>query len=114
VGQPADASTEACDACACWLVGAPIDYARQNSGRISMIKTLHHDLSVALSRAARSLDTQRRRFLTFGAGAVSAAIAVPVLATPALVVVRSPVATRQMLGYRETEHVRRYYATTRL
>lgn len=79
-----------------------------------MITTLHHNVSVALSRATRSLDTHRRRFLAFGAGAVSAAITVPVLATPALVVARPPVATRQTLGYRETEHVRHYYRTTRL
>jgi hypothetical protein len=79
-----------------------------------MIEAFRHHLSRALSRAARSLDANRRRFLTFGASAASAAIAVPVLATPARIVVRPPVATRQMLGYRETEHVRHYYATARL
>ena len=79
-----------------------------------MIEAFPHRLSAALSRAARSLDANRRRFLTFGAGTVSAAIAVPVLATPARVVARPPVATRQMPGYRETGHMRHYYATARL
>ena len=79
-----------------------------------MIEAFHHHLSAALSRAARSLDANRRHFVTFGAGAVGAAIAMPVLAAPARVVVRPPVAARQMMGYRETEHVRHYYATARL
>lgn len=79
-----------------------------------MINALHHHLSTALFRAARSLDANRRGFLTLAAGGISAAMAAPVLATPALVVVRPAVGTRETLGYRETEHVRRYYATTRL
>jgi hypothetical protein len=41
-------------------------------------------------------------------------MAVPVLATPALVVARPTLGTREMLGYRETEHIRRYYTTARL
>ena len=79
-----------------------------------MIRTFHHHLPTALPRAARSPASPRRRYLAFGAGAASAAITLPLLATPALVVARPPVATRQTLGYRETEHVRHYYATTRL
>jgi hypothetical protein len=79
-----------------------------------MIEAFHQYLSTALSRVARSLDANRRRFLTFGAGAVGAAIAVPALARPARVVARPPVAAHRPIGYRETEHTRHYYATTRL
>lgn len=79
-----------------------------------MIKAFHHHLSSALSRAARSLDANRRGLPTFGAGALGAAVMVPVLATPSPVLARSPVATREMLGYRETDHTRHYYATARL
>ena len=79
-----------------------------------MIEAFSRHLSAAWTRATRSLHANRRRFLTFGAGAVGAAIAVPVLATPVRVVARAPVSPRQLPGYRETEHMRRYYATTRL
>ena len=80
-----------------------------------MIEAFRQHLSAAWSCAARSLDATRRRFLTFGAGAIGcAAIAAPVRATPARVVARAPVATRQTLGYRETEQTRRHCATTRL
>jgi hypothetical protein len=79
-----------------------------------MIKAFRQHLSAARSCAARSFDANRRRYLAFDAGAVGAVIAVPVLATPARVVARAPVAPRQLRGYRETEHMRRYYATTRL
>jgi len=73
-----------------------------------MIKGFRQHLSAAWSCAARSLDVNRRRSSTFGAGAVGAAIVVPVLVPPARVVDHAPV------GYRETEHMRRYCATTRL
>ena len=57
----------------------------------------------------------RRRFLfalsAGSAGAVAAA-ASPALAKPAAAAVAAPAATTS--GYRETEHVRDYYATTRL
>ena len=79
-----------------------------------MIKTLHHHLSAALSRAARSLDANRRRFLALGASGVSTFIAMPVLATPVLAVRRPSVEARAIRGYRESDHVRRYYATARL
>lgn len=65
-------------------------------------------------RAARTTDTNRRRFLMFGAGAASAAAAAPVIAaTPAAVIVE-PVAQPASKGYSETQHVRDYYATTRI
>ena len=79
-----------------------------------MIEAFRQRLSAAWSYAARPFDANRRRHLTFDAGAVGAAIAVPVLATPVRVVARAPVSPRQLPGYRETEHMRRYYATTRL
>jgi hypothetical protein len=62
---------------------------------------------------ARTLDTNRRRFLLFGAGAAGAAAAAPVLASPAALVT-APVTEATHQGYRETEHVRNYYATTRI
>lgn len=66
-----------------------------------------------LSRAAHSTDANRRRFLKFGAGAAGAAVAAPVLAAPAAIV-DSPQAKPASRGYQETEHVRDYYATTRI
>ncbi|MFO1312099.1 MAG: formate dehydrogenase [Burkholderiales bacterium] len=59
-----------------------------------------------------SLDTRRRRFLfALGAGSAgAAAAAVPMAqAVPA-----APTAATPTDGYRETDHVRDYYATTRL
>jgi len=87
---------------------------RLNHRRISVIQAFQHHLSSALSRAARSIDANRRRFLTFGGSAIGAAIVVPVRATAARVVAQPHVATCQMLGYRETRHVRHYYSTARL
>ncbi|HEX6138137.1 MAG TPA: formate dehydrogenase [Casimicrobiaceae bacterium] len=73
----------------------------------------HRDTTAAPLTAAHSPNTNRRRFLmAFGAGAAGAASA-PVLAAPAaLVETTQPGPASQ--GYRETEHVRSYYATTRL
>ncbi|HEX6792536.1 MAG TPA: formate dehydrogenase [Casimicrobiaceae bacterium] len=79
-----------------------------------MIETFRQYLSTAWSHAARALDANRRRFMTFSAGAVGAVVAVPVFATPARVVARAPAATRQTLGYRETDHIRHYYRSARL
>lgn len=62
----------------------------------------------------RALDTRRRRFLmAFGAGAAGAASASALPAAPAVAV---PAAEDKPTssGYRETDHVRTYYATTRL
>ena len=59
-----------------------------------------------------STDTKRRRFLlALGAGSAGAAVAaVPV----ANAVDANSAAADESKGYRETEHVRDYYATTRL
>jgi hypothetical protein len=65
--------------------------------------------------SAPSTDRTRRRFLmAFGASAAGAASAKALAAAPAAVA--EPVAETQpgSQGYRETEHVRTYYATTRI
>jgi hypothetical protein len=50
--------------------------------------------------------------MAFGAGAAGAASA-PVMAAPAAIV--TPVEEKPVSkGYQETEHVRRYYSTTRI
>jgi hypothetical protein len=78
-----------------------------------MSSEMHRGPPGAQSRDARSPDTNRRRFLMFGAGAAGAAAAAPVLAAPAALV-EPPAAKPQSQGYQETEHVRNYYATTRI
>jgi hypothetical protein len=58
-----------------------------------------------------STDTKRRRFLlALGAGSASAAAA----AVPVANAVDATEVAPESKGYRETEHVRDYYATTRL
>ena len=73
----------------------------------------HRDFAAAPLTAAQFPNTNRRRFLmAFGAGAAGAASA-PVLAGSAALV-ETTQAKPASQGYRETEHVRSYYATTRL
>jgi hypothetical protein len=74
----------------------------------------HRDISQPAVDPARSPDSTRRRFLiAFGAGAAGAASASALAAAPAPIVeATAPAAASQ--GYRETEHVRNYYATTRI
>ena len=77
--------------------------------------TSHCDtLPATPAKAARSPDAARRRFLlAFGAGAAGAASASALAAAPAVIAdPAQPQPASQ--GYRETEHVRNYYATTRL
>jgi hypothetical protein len=58
-------------------------------------------------------DVRRRRFLlAFGAGAAGAAVAAPAVAGPAAALTPTPPATTPR-GYRETDHIRAYYATAR-
>ncbi|HMA30280.1 MAG TPA: formate dehydrogenase [Casimicrobiaceae bacterium] len=59
-------------------------------------------------------DLRRRRFLmAFGAGAAGAAASAPAVSGPAAVI--APIAAEpEPKGYRESEHVRSYYASTRL
>lgn len=63
---------------------------------------------------ARAPDSKRRRFLmAFGAGAAGVASASALAAAPA-VAATPPQDPSSSPGYRESEHVRSYYATTRL
>jgi hypothetical protein len=79
----------------------------------SMTDLLHGGTSTTLLHALPNLDANRRRFLLFGATAAGAAAAAPVLACPAALV-EAPEAKPAAQGYQETEHVRNYYATTRI
>ena len=78
-----------------------------------MSDATHRAPTGAPLRAARSPDTNRRRFLMFGVGAAGAAAAAPVLAAQGAVA-ETVDAAPQSQGYRETEHVRKFYATTRI
>lgn len=79
-----------------------------------MSDTSERDVSRAAPQGARPADTKRRRFLlAFGAGAAGAASASALAATPG-VTVDAAEAKPASQGYRETEHVRNYYATTRI
>ena len=72
-------------------------------------------LQPAAPHSSPSPDFKRRRFLcALGAGgAGAAALATQSLATP-VAPVAAAVAADQSRGYRETEHIRDYYATTRI
>jgi hypothetical protein len=76
----------------------------------------HRDQPKALAFApASSTDRTRRRFLmAFGAGAAGAASAKALAAAPAAVTAPAAETKPGSQGYRETEHVRTYYATTRI
>ena len=84
------------------------------SRRDTLPNTSHRDTSGVPSDTARSPDVKRRRFLlAFGAGAAGAASASALAAAPAAIV--EPAESKSASqGYQETEHVRRYYQTTRL
>jgi hypothetical protein len=74
----------------------------------------HCDASTSEAETVRLHDVKRRRFLlAFGAGAAGAASASALAAAPA-VSVESAADKPAAAGYRETDHVRTYYATTRL
>jgi hypothetical protein len=80
--------------------------------RSSMTDLLQRNSSTTL-HASPAPDRTRRRLLMFGAGAAGAAVATPVLASPAAIVVPVDIEANS-LGYRETGHVRAYYTTTRI
>jgi hypothetical protein len=67
------------------------------------------------AHATNSPDIKRRRFLlALGAGgAGAAAVATQSLARPIVPAV-APVDADSAQGYRETDHIRDYYATTRI
>jgi hypothetical protein len=78
-----------------------------------MSDPIHRDPQGLPPDVAHFPNANRRRFLMFGATAAGAAAAVPVLASPAALV-EAPDEKPASQGYQETEHVRNYYATTRL
>jgi len=71
--------------------------------------------SVASAESTPHANLKRRRFLlALGAGsAAGAAAATQAIATPIAPTAAAEAAT-QTKGYRETQHVRDYYASTRL
>ncbi|MEO8304166.1 MAG: hypothetical protein ABI724_08600 [Betaproteobacteria bacterium] len=78
-------------------------------------KSLEHPVAPTPAEKSRSTDPARRRFLfTLGAGSAGALAAtagvLPATATAEVAVV----ANDQDSPYRETEHVRDYYRTTRI
>jgi len=82
---------------------------------MSNAKTLDDQVAPASTQKIRSTDPVRRRFLfTLGAGSAgalaAAAGALPVAATAEV----TGAASDQDAPYRETEHVRDYYRTTRI
>lgn len=78
-----------------------------------MSDTSYRDVSKAEQAAAHAPDSKRRRFLlAFGASAAGAASASALAAAPA--VVETAEDKPASSGYRETDHVRNYYATTRI
>ncbi len=72
-----------------------------------------HASQPTLASTSPSPDIKRRRFLlAFGAGTAGAAVAVTQPLTAGLA---EPVAAVDATtGYRDTEHIRDYYATTRI
>jgi hypothetical protein len=69
----------------------------------------------APTRATDSPDIKRRRFLlALGAGGAGAATAATSALARPVVPTGSPDETESSQGYRETDHVRDYYATTRI
>jgi hypothetical protein len=77
-----------------------------------MTDLLQRNTSTTL-HVSHTLDKARRRLLMFGAAAAGAAVATPVLAAPAAIVVPVDIEAKS-LGYQETGHVRAYYTTTRI
>lgn len=73
-----------------------------------------HDISAGPDPRPQATDVRRRRFLmAFGAGAAGAAASASAVSGPAAVI--APTAAEpESKGYRESEHVRNYYASTRL
>jgi len=77
-------------------------------------KSLEHSNAPAKSQPTRSTDPARRRFLlALGAGGAGAAIATAG-ALPAAASSQASEPNDQDAAYRESEHVRDYYRTTRI
>jgi len=81
---------------------------------MSNAKSLEHPVAPAKAQQTRSIDPARRRFLVaLGAGGAGAAVATAG-ALPAAATVQASEPTDQDAAYRESEHVRDYYRTTRI
>lgn len=66
-------------------------------------------------RTAATTDNKRRNFMIgTGLGGVAAAVALVSNGASAPAATADKVAETQEEGYRETDHIRRYYGTTRL
>jgi hypothetical protein len=77
-------------------------------------KSLEHSVAPAATPKSRSTDPARRRFLlALGAGGAGAAAA-SAGALPVAATVQATAPTDQDAVYRESEHVRDYYRTTRI
>ena len=75
----------------------------------------HCDASTSEAPRAGAPDAKRRRFLlAFGASAAGAASASALAAAPTAATHVPTEGEPASSGYRETDHVRSYYATTRL
>jgi hypothetical protein len=78
------------------------------------VKSLEHSPAPDAAQQSRSTDHARRRFL-FALGASGAGAAVAAAgALPAAATTQATAPTDQDSAYRESEHVRDYYRTTRI
>ena len=78
-------------------------------------KSLEHPVAPASAQKSRSTDPARRRFLfTLGAGSAGALAATTGVLPTAATAEVTGVSSDQDAPYRETEHVRDYYRTTRI
>lgn len=78
-----------------------------------MKRSSHPNKSTALQGVSSVPDKARRRVLVLGLGSTLGASA-PVLAAAPAAIVEPAQAKAESQGYSESEHVRHYYATTRL
>jgi len=78
------------------------------------VKSLEHSGAPDAAQQSRSTDPARRRFLlALGVGGAGAAVATAG-ALPVAATVQATAPTDQDAAYRESEHVRDYYRTTRI
>ena len=79
-----------------------------------MPKSLEHSVAPDATQKSQSTSPARRRFLfALGVGGAGAAVATAG-ALPAAATVQASAPTDQDAAYRESEHVRDYYRTTRI
>ena len=81
---------------------------------MSNAKSLEHSVAPDATQKSRSTNPARRRFLfALGVGGAGAAAATAG-ALPAAATAQATAPTDQDAAYRESEHVRDYYRTTRI